>query len=155
MTDRPASPAEDLQTLAAPEEPFDAEHDPLDDVDPRLTSQLDELADNYGALGVLLVSASMWPDAANALIRRLADAPTPTVQPERVDHAERHRLVVRGYAAGMADALDAPAVADHHIKLTYAEWCERFVRIMPEPDNHHNAAECPYCRPRSRAALRG
>ena len=54
--------------------PWDPEHDhdPLDDVDPRLTHRLDELADEYGPLGVLLVAASMWPDAFNALIDRLA-----------------------------------------------------------------------------------
>jgi hypothetical protein len=110
--------------------------DPLDDVDPRLTRALEESADEWGALGVLTVAASMWPDAYIALIRQIANAPTP--QP--VD-----------------TPADEPAPADdlHHVKLTYAEWCERFVRIMPEPDNHHNAAECPYCRPRSRSALRG
>jgi hypothetical protein len=61
------------------------DHDPLDDVDPRLTGQLSDLADEFGALGVLLVAASMWPDAFLALTARLdlppthpAESPSPT-----------------------------------------------------------------------------
>jgi hypothetical protein len=58
------------------------DHDPLDDVDPRLTNQLGDLGDEFGQLGVLLVAASMWPDAFLALTARLDLPPTqPTESP--------------------------------------------------------------------------